>query len=183
MSTMDAALRKPVTDTASASARAIAGPVRATWRAVLAEMIGPARNVIDLEGATGDWRHLLEQTGCFLLEPAHALRGPVHGALVARHQLSRVREPERLPADWLDLLEPGGRVILLECAHRGLFRRRRVLFPAKRPTDPLAPYRKGLAPAEAGLLLEASGYVGIRTFALPGPASAGAHYLMSARKR
>ncbi|HEX5135478.1 MAG TPA: hypothetical protein VFY93_00770 [Planctomycetota bacterium] len=183
MSQVRAALRKPVADATSDSPPSVSGASRATWRAVLAEAIGPARHVVDLEGATGEWRHLLEQNGCFLLEPTHALRGPVHGALIARHLLSRAREPERLPAVWLDLLEPGGRIILLESTHRGLFRKRRGLFAPKRPTDPLAPYRRGLAPADAALLLEASGYVGIRAFALPVPASASAHYLMSARKR
>lgn len=183
VSLLHAALRKADADATSASQAAVSGASRTTWRAVIAEAIGPARQVVDLEGATGEWRHLLEQNGCFLLEPKHALDGPVHGALVARHLLGRAREPERLLAHWADLLEQGGRVILLESARRGLFRGRRVLFPAKRPADPLAPFRRGLAPAEAALLLEASGFVGIRTFALPVPASAAAHFLMCARKR
>ena len=74
--------------------------------------VGAARFVVDLEGASGEWRDLLEQNGCVLLEPTRALGGPVHGAVVARHILSRTREPDRVLEHWLALLEPGGRVVL-----------------------------------------------------------------------
>jgi hypothetical protein len=159
-------------------------PTTATWRTVLGEAVGPARVVVDLEGATGEWRHLLEQNGCLALDPAHGLHRPVHGAVIARHLVSRAREPERLLADWHGLLEPGGRVVLLEsAARRGLLRRTTLLFPPRRPSDPRAPYRSGLSPADASLLLQAGGFIDIRCFALPVPPSVGVHYLVSARRR
>ena len=90
-----------------------ATPTRATWQAVLGDAVGFTRFVLDLEGASGDWRHLLELNGCVILDPTRALAGPVHGAVVARHLLSRAREPDRLLAEWLGLLESGGRVVLV----------------------------------------------------------------------
>lgn len=159
-------------------------PTRTTWRTILAEAVGAARFVVDLEGAGGDWRHLLEQSGCFVLDPERAWRGPLHGAVIARHLVSRAREPARVVAEWLGLLEPGGRVILLESAvPRGLLRRPNILFPPSRPSDPRAPYRRGLPPADASLLLQAAGFVDIRCFALPVPPSVSVHYLLSARRR
>jgi hypothetical protein len=159
-------------------------PTRATWRTVLGEAVGPARVVVDLEGATGEWRHLLEQNGCLALDPSHGLRGPVHGAVIARHLLSRAREPERVLAEWHGLIEPGGRVVLLEsAARRGLLRRATLLFPPRRACDPGAPYRNGLSPADASLLLQAAAFVDIRCFALPVPPSVGVHYVVSARRR
>ncbi len=161
-----------------------ATPTRATWRTVLGEAVGAARIVVDIEGASGEWRELLEQNGCFALDPAHALSGTIHGAVVARHLLSRSREPERALADWHGLLEKGGRVVLLESgARRGIFRRASLLFPPRRPCDPRAPYRGGLSPADASLLLQAAGFVDIRCFALPVPPSVSVHYLVSARRR
>lgn len=163
---------------------AVATPTHATWRAVIAEAVGPARVVVDLEGATGEWRHLLERNGCFLLDPTRPLGGPVHGAVIARHLVSRAREPERVLAEWLRLLDSGGRVVLLESAARpGFFRRKSLLFPPQRPWDPRAPYRRGLSPADASLLLQAAGFVDVRCFALPVPPSASVHYLASARRR
>lgn len=163
---------------------AVAPPTRATWRAVLAEAVGPARFVVDLEGAAGEWRRLLEQNGCLLLDPTDALSGPVHGAIVARHLVSRTREPDRALADWLGLIESGGRVVLLESAmRRGFLRRANLLFPPARPPDQRAPYRRGLSPADATLLLQAAGLVDVRCFALPVPPSASVHYLVSARRR
>ena len=127
---------------------------------------------------------MLEQNGYLLLEPDHALRGPVHGAVLARHLLSRAPEPERTVADWGALLEPGGRIVLLEsAARRGLLRRTNLLYPPRRPSDPRAPYRRGLTPSDAAFLLEAAGYVDIRCFALPVPPSASVHYLVAARRR
>jgi hypothetical protein len=156
----------------------------ATWRAVLGEAVGPARVVVDVEGARGEWRRLLEQNGYRLLDPARALDGAVHGAVVARHLVSRVREPQRIVADWLGRLERGGRVVLLECgARRGLFQRPALLFPPSYRADPRAPFRRGLSPADASLLLEAAGYVDVRCFALPVPPSAAVHFLASARRR
>lgn len=163
---------------------AVAAPTRTTWRAVLAEAVGPARFVVDLDGAIGEWRDLLEQNGCLLLDPTQALGSPVHGAVIARHLVSRAREPERVLAEWLGLLEPGGRVVLLEgAARRGFLRRTNLLFPPRRPVDPRAPYRRGLSPADASLLLQAAGFVDIRCFALPVPPSVAVHYLASARRR
>lgn len=161
-----------------------ATPTRTTWRAVLADAVGSARFVMDLEGASGDWRHLLEQNGCVLLDPTRALAAPVHGAVVARHLLSRAREPDRVLAEWLGLLEAGGRVVLLEsAARRGFLRRESLLFPPMRPSDPGAPYRRGLSPADASLLLQGAGFIDIRCFALPVPPSVSVHYLVSARRR
>jgi hypothetical protein len=165
---------------------AVAIHTTATWRTIIGEAVGPARFVIDLEGARGEWRQLLERNGYVLLDPAHALRGAVHGAVIARHLVSRVPDPQRVVAEWLRLVEPSGRVVLLESgrgARGGLFRRPALLFPPHRPPDPRAPYRRGLSPADASLLLEAAGYVDVRAFALPVPRSAGAHYLVSARRR
>jgi len=162
----------------------VAIPTRATWRAVLAEAVGPARFVVDLDGAGGEWRQLLEQNGCFLLDAEHALSSPLHGAVIARHLVSGAREPERVVAEWLGLLEPAGRVVLLESAvRRGLLRRPGLLFPPRRPSDPRAPYRHWLPPADASLLLQAAGFVDIRCFALPVPPSVSIHYLVSARRR
>jgi hypothetical protein len=159
-------------------------PTRATWRTVLGEAVGAARVVVDIEGATGEWRDLLEQNGCLALDPARGLRGPVHGAVIARHLLSRAREPERLLADWHGLLNTGGRIVLLESgARRGLLFRPSLLYPPRRPSDPLAPYRGGLSPADASLLLQAAGFVDVRCFALPVPPSASVHYIASARRR
>lgn len=162
----------------------VATPTRATWRTVLGEAVGAARVVVDLEGASGEWRELLEQNGCLALDPAHGLGGPVHGAVIARHLLSRAREPQRVLADWHGLLEPGGRVVLLESgARRGFLRRTSLLFPPRHPYDPRAPHRSGLSPADASLLLQAAGFVDIRCFALPVPPSVGVHYVISARRR
>lgn len=87
-------------------------------------------------------------------------------------------------ADWLGLLESGGRVVLLEsAARRGFLRRPSLLFPPTRPSDPRAPYRRGLSPADASFLLQAAGFVDIRCFALPVPPSMSVHYLVSARRR
>ncbi|MCK6460981.1 MAG: class I SAM-dependent methyltransferase [Planctomycetes bacterium] len=161
-----------------------ATPTSATWRAVLGEAVGSARIVVDIEGASGEWRELLEQNGCFALDPSHALTGAIHGAVVARHLVSRAREPERVLADWHGLLERGGRVVLLEStARRGLLRRASLLFPPRRPPDARAPYRNGLSPADASLLLQAAGFIDIRCFALPVPPSVSVHYLVSARRR
>jgi hypothetical protein len=167
---------------------AVATHTTATWRTVIGEAVGPARFVVDLEGARGEWRQLLERNGYVLLDPAHALRGAVHGAVIARHLVSRVRDPQRFMTEWLELLEPGGRVVLLESGVRrgtlgGLFQRPTLLFPPSRPFDPRAQYRRGLSPADASLLLQAAGYVDVRTFALPVPRSVGVHYLVSARRR
>jgi hypothetical protein len=119
-----------------------------------------------------------------LLDPTRALAGSVHGAVVARHLVSRAREPDRLLAEWLGLLESGGRVVLLEsAARRGFLRRANLLFPPVRPKDPEAPYRRGLSPADASLLLQGAGLIDIRCFALPVPPSVGVHYLVSARRR
>jgi hypothetical protein len=162
----------------------VATPTRATWRTVLGEAVGAARIVVDIEGASGEWRELLEQNGCLALDPTNGLRGPVHRAVIARHLVSRAREPERAIADWHGLLEAGGRIVLLECAgRRGFLRRASLLFPPRRPFDSKAPYRSGLSPAEASLLLQAAGFVDIRCFALPVPPSASVHYLVSARRR
>ena len=159
-------------------------PTHATWRTVLAEAVGPARFVIDLEGANGEWRNLLEQNGCLLVDPAHALVAPVHGALIARHLVSRAREPDRVVTEWLGLLEPAGRVVLLESVtRRGLLRRPSLLFPPRLPPEPQAPYRHGLPPADASLLLQAAGFVDIRCFALPVPPAVNVHYLVAARRR
>jgi hypothetical protein len=182
-----AADRPSPADEASPASRgrtAVTASTRATWRAVLGEALGPARYIVDLEGASGEWRTLLERNGCFLLDRAHVLDGRVHGALIARHLVSRAREPQRMVAEWLDLLEPGGRMVLLESgARRGFLRRPSLLFPPRCPPDPLAPYRRGLSPSEAALLLEAARCVDIRTFTLPVPAWASVHYMVSARRR
>jgi len=160
----------------------VATPTHATWRAVLADAVGPARFVLDPEGAGGEWRAMLEQNGHVLLDPEPC--APLHGAVVARHLVSGMREPERTLRGWLELLGPGGRVVLLESApRRGFLRRPGRLFPPQRGPEPRAPYRRGLSPADASLLLEAAGFTGVRCFALPVPPSASVHYLASARRR
>lgn len=159
-------------------------PTRTTWRAILGDAIGPAHAVVDIEGASGEWRRLLLQNGYFLLDAASALRGPNHDAILARHLVSRVREPGRLLAEWIDLLAPGGRIVLLESASRRTFLRRpQLLYPPRRRADPRAPYRRGLTPAFASMLLETAGLFDVRCFALPVPPAANAHYLASARRR
>jgi len=127
---------------------------------------------------------MLEQNGYLVLDPPAVPRGPIHGAVVARHLMSRARKPQRMLAVWHRLLDVGGRIVLLESAHRrGLLRAGKLLFPPRRAPDSRAPYRRGLPPAQAALLLEAAGFIDIRCFALPGPPSVGVHYLASARRR
>lgn len=162
----------------------VAAPTRTTWRTVLAEAIGPGRCVVDVEGASGEWRLLLEQNG-YVVSTAAAESS---NAVVARHLVSRLRDPVKCVAEWVARLAPAGRIVLLESAVRrgplgALLGRRNLLFPPRRGIESAAPFRHGLSPAEASLLLQAAGLCDIRSFALPVPPPLGVHYLVSARRR
>ena len=177
---------------------------------VLAEALGPkAALVLDVSCGHGSLARLLVRLGHWVTGversgrrvgrlraeaercdwPAEFLAGepsrlPVppesFDAVVARHLLSRLAEPHSALAEWLRVLRPGGRLVLIDsypAARRGWLAPGSVLRAPPFPVQKGAPFGDGLRPNEARLLAALADVKDLSYYEIGKP-----HYLVAGRK-
>ncbi|MHC4550260.1 MAG: class I SAM-dependent methyltransferase [Planctomycetota bacterium] len=189
-----------------------------TLEGIAKDLLGGAGSVLDVSCGWGDWARFLGRWGCdavgvdpscrriawnrgvaarngtevrFAIGSPHALPAPDASldAVVARHLVSRLAHPHRALAEWLRVLRPGGRLLLLDSfpadRRRGGFLQRlgrtareRLLLPPPHPPHRAAPFRAGLRGEEMQTFLHLAEVWDLHIHALPASPS----YLVSGRK-
>jgi SAM-dependent methyltransferase len=142
----------------------------------------------------GEWAQLLENAGyeVFVAAEPQALpqRDQRFDAVLARHLLPRLGAPHRALQEWVRVLRPGGRLVLLEeFPARSRFPWPRFGFGRERRFDPprcrdhrAAPFRGGLRAGEAITLLSLADLWDVRCYDLGALHGGGSPYLVRARR-